>query len=95
MKRFILEGLARYRLEEAIQAYSRGEIDLSAAARHAGVSVYQMLTEVQRRDITPPAARDKFLAGLETLAQTFGGSEALTRTIAEMRQQTADGGVAT
>ncbi len=87
MRRFILEGVKRYRLEEAIRAYARGEVDLSAAARHAGVSVYQMMTELHRRDVTPPAAREKFLEGLETLAETFGGSEALLRTIAQMRQE--------
>lgn len=87
MRRFILEGLARYRLEEAIRAYANGEVDLSAAARHAGISVYQMMTELQRRDITPQAARARFLDGLETLAETFGGSEALLRTITQMRQQ--------
>jgi hypothetical protein len=85
-----VEGLAHYRLEEAVQAYSRGELDLSAAARHAGISVYQMLNELQRRDITPPAAREKFLDGLETLAQTFGGSESLSRTIAAVRLSSAD-----
>jgi predicted HTH domain antitoxin len=92
MRRFILEGLARYRLEEAIRAYANGEVDLSAAARHAGISVYQMMTELQRRDITPQVAREKFLDGLETLAETFGGSEALFRTIARMREQQEDTG---
>jgi predicted HTH domain antitoxin len=91
MRRFILEGLTRYRLEEAISTYARGEIDLSAAAHHAGISVYQMLTELQHRDIAPPAATEKFLDGLETLAETFGGSEALHRTIAQMRQQSEPG----
>jgi predicted HTH domain antitoxin len=87
MRRLILEGLARLRLEEAIQAYANGEVDLSAAARHAGVSVYKMLTELQRRDVAPPVDREKFLDGLETLAETFGGSEALFQTIAQMRQE--------
>lgn len=59
MKRFILEGIARHRLQEAIDAYARGEIDLSAAARHAEISVYQMMTECERRQIAPPAAQDK------------------------------------
>ena len=86
MKKFVLEGIARYRLEEAIRAYSQGEVDLSAAAYHAGISVYQMLNELQRRGITPSAATEKFLDGLETLAETFGGSEALLQTIAEMRK---------
>ena len=87
MKKFVLEGIARYRLEEAVRAYSQGEVDLSAAAYHAGISVYQMLNELQQRGITPSAATKKFLDGLETLAETFGGSEALLQTIAEMRKR--------
>ncbi|MBS1253917.1 MAG: hypothetical protein MAG451_02971 [Anaerolineales bacterium] len=94
IRRFIREGMAQYRLEEAIEFYARGEVDVSAAAHHAGVSVYQMMTELQWRDITPPAAREKFLDGLETLAETFGGSEALFRTIAQMRQSEEDETVA-
>jgi predicted HTH domain antitoxin len=91
MKKFVLEGIARYRLEEAIRAYSQGEVDLSAAAYHAGISVYRMLNELQRRGITPSAATEKFLDGLETLAETFGGSEALFQTIAEMRKGRVEG----
>jgi len=90
MKRLVLEGFAHYRLEEAVQAYCLGELDLSAAARHAGISVYHMLNELQRRDITLPAAREKFVDGLETLAQTFGGSESLSRTIAAVRLPPTD-----
>jgi len=45
-----------------------------------------MMTELQRRDITRLEAR-QFLNGLETLAETFGGSEALFWTIAQMRQR--------
>ncbi len=87
MKKFVLEGVTRYRLEEAIRAYSQGEVDLSAAADYAGISVYQMLNELQQRDVTPSAATEKFLDGLETLAETFGGSKALLQTIAEMRKR--------
>ena len=84
MKRFVLDGLARHRLEEAIGAYTRGEIDLSAAARHAEISVYQMMTECERRQIAPAAARDKLLDGLRTLADAFGASGALRSTLVEM-----------
>jgi len=90
MKQFVLEGMARYRLEQAIAAYARGEADLSAAAHHAGISVYQMMTELQQRDITPHTATEKFLDGLETLAETFGGSEELFQSIAEMRQAASE-----
>lgn len=90
MKRFVLEGVARYRLEQAVAAYTRGEADLSAAAHHAGISVYQMMTELKQREITPRTATEKFLNGLETLAETFGGSEELFQVIAEMRQAASE-----
>ena len=85
MKKLVLDGLAHYRLDEAVQAYSRGELDLSAAARHAGISVYHMLNELQQRDVASPAAGEKLVDGLATLAQTFGGSESLSRTLAAVR----------
>jgi len=95
MKKFVLEGMARYRLEEAIRIYSQGEVDLSSAAHYAGISVYQMLNELQQRGITPSAATEKFLDGLETLAETFGSSEALFQTIVEMRKRNAEEGAKT
>ena len=92
MKKFVLEGMARYRLEEAIRSYSRGEVDLSTAAHYAGISIYQMLNELQQRGITPSTATEKFLDGLETLAETFGGSETLFQTVAEMRKRSTEEG---
>ncbi|MCI0394479.1 MAG: hypothetical protein L0332_29945 [Chloroflexi bacterium] len=87
LKRFVREGLVQYRLEEAVAVYEQGEADLQAAARYAGISVYQMMAELQKRDIAPPAAAEKFIEGLRTLVETFGGSEALRQTIAEYEQQ--------
>lgn len=87
MRKFVLEGIARYRLERAIAAYRRGEADLSAAARHAGTSVYHLMEELKARDIDVEAAREKFLDGLRTLAELFGGSEALNRTLAQMEKE--------
>lgn len=86
MKKFVLEGIARYRLEQAIAAYRRGEIDLSAAARHAGTSIYHLLEELKARDIHVEAAREKFLDGLRTLAELFGGSDALNRTLSQLEK---------
>ena len=81
LKRFVREGMAVYRLELAIEAYQRGEADLSAAAQFAGVSVYHLMTELKQRDIAPPAEAEKFMDGLKTLVETFGGSDALQQTI--------------
>jgi hypothetical protein len=77
----VREGMAAQRLEQAIVAYQRREADLSAAAQFAGISVYHMMTELQKRDIAPPAEAENFMDGLKTLLETFGGSEALQRTV--------------
>ena len=79
--------MSTYRLEQAVAAYTRGEADLSAAARYADVSVYQMMTELKRRDIAPPAETEKFVDGLKILVETFGGSEALRQTIADLEHE--------
>ena len=75
----------------AIQAYQRGEVDMQAAARYADISVYHLMVELEKRDITPPAATEKFVDGLKTLVETFGGSQALRETIAEYEAQLSAG----
>jgi predicted HTH domain antitoxin len=83
MQRFVLDSLARHRLEAAIQAYEQGEADLAAAARHAGVSVYHMMSVLSSRNIASPNVSEKFVEGLKSLVETFGGSDALRQTISE------------
>jgi hypothetical protein len=83
LRRFVREGLSQYRLDMAIAAYTRGEIDLGAAAHHADTSVYHLMAELEKRGIEPPAAAAKFANGLKTLMETFGGSSALRETLAE------------
>lgn len=95
MQRFVLNGIAQYRLEAALKAYQRGEADLSAAARFAGVSVYHMMKVLETRTIEPPMESEKFIQGLKTLVETFGGSEALRQTIAELEPPIRSPGVAT
>jgi predicted HTH domain antitoxin len=87
LRKFVRQGMSTYRLEQAVAAYTRGEADLSAAARYADVSVYQMMTELKRRDIAPPAETEKFVDGLKILVETFGGSEALRQTIADLEHE--------
>ncbi len=83
LRRLIREGLNDIRIEQAVHSYQRGEADMQAAARYADVSIYHLMVELEKRDITPPAATEKFIDGLKTLVETFGGSQALRETIAE------------
>jgi len=84
LKRFVHAGMATYRLERAIAAYERGEADIGAAARYAGISIYHLMTELQERNVATPAETEKFVDGLKTLIETFGGSEALRLTLQEL-----------
>ncbi len=87
LRRLVRDGLNGYRLEQAINSYQRGEADMQAAARFAGVSVYHLMVELEKRDIASPAVTEKFVDGLKTLVETFGGSQALRETIAEYETQ--------
>ena len=78
--------LSQFRLDAAVAAYERGETDLHMAADYAGVSIYQMMAELQKRDVGAPTETEKFIEGLKTLVETFGGSDALRRTIRELEQ---------
>ena len=87
LRKFILEGMARYRLQEAVAAYQRGEIDLSRAARYAGLSVYQMMDELQRRGVEINVSTEKFIDGLEGFVEDYGGSQALRQMITRLRER--------
>jgi predicted HTH domain antitoxin len=70
LKKLVLDGLARRRLDWACTAYARGEIDIRSAARYAGLSIYEMLDELKRRDVEI-VSPDQFLDGLADLADLF------------------------
>ena len=70
LKKLVSESLARRRLDWACAAYARGEIDIRGAARYAGLSIYEMLDELRRRDIEI-VSLEQFLDGLTDLADLF------------------------
>jgi predicted HTH domain antitoxin len=81
MRKFVLEGLRRYRLDQAIKRYQEGELDLSSAAQVAGLAIREFMGELHRRgvDIYGPEAR--LVEGITALAEVFGASEALHRSM--------------
>ena len=87
LKKFVRDGLARYRLEHAIRAYARGKLTLGQAAHHAEVSVEDIMSEMEARGVYLNASAPQFLNGLESLANTFGGSPELHQLIRELRAQ--------
>lgn len=83
LKKLVLEGLARRRLEWACAAYARGEVDIGGAARYADISVYEMIDELRQRDIEM-VSPEQFLDGLEDLADLFDMPE-LRKVAGELR----------
>lgn len=86
LKKFVREGLIRYKIEFAARAYARGELNLSGAARYAGIGVEEMMHELEQRGIDYGPTVEQFLDGLDTLAEDFGVEE-LHQVATEMRQE--------
>lgn len=86
LRKWVLEGLNRMRLERACTLYERGRLNLSGAARYAGIGVEQMMQELTRRGIDHSPSVEQFVDGLETLADLFDKDE-LRAAATEVRQQ--------
>lgn len=84
VRKLVLDGLARYRLEEAIERYAAGELNLGQAARDANVAVHRMMAELDRRGLDFGRG-GQVVASLENLADLFGASPELHETIAELK----------
>ena len=82
MRKLLLEGLARHRLEQAIGDYEMGDLNLGEAAQRAGVSVQRMMAELDRRGISL-GTEEHVRSSLHTLAELFGASPELRQIIAE------------
>ena len=88
MRKLVLDGLERYRLDQAIARYESGERNLGQTARDAGVSIYQMIEELDRRGVYRGSG-EHVIRSLENLVELFGGSPELRETIAEAKARQA------
>ncbi len=95
LKKFILDSVARYRRQQAVQAYRRGKLDLSRAAHYANISVYDMMDELHGQGISLNRSVEKFLDGLENFINAFPATgdavsddeQVLRQAIASLREQ--------
>lgn len=70
MKKWIVEGIRAEKLEQALLAYMRRQVDLRAGAVMAGVSYNRFMREVEERNIVI-LEEAGFLERLEFLADAF------------------------
>jgi len=67
VRKYLVEGVRRWKLERAVTRYQQGQISLGRAAADAGLSLYEMMDELRRRGIpldqtTPAEAREEIRA---------------------------------
>jgi predicted HTH domain antitoxin len=72
-RKYLIEGVRNWKREQAIRRYQQGQISLERAAADAGLTLYEMMDELRRRDIaldqtTLAEARAEIRALLEDIA---------------------------
>ena len=93
MKRWVLEGLARYKLEKAIAAYMRREVSIGEGAALAGVSYNRFEQELWNRRIVV-LEDPQFLETLASLGESFTRQklvEAAKSAAQQQKPQTREG----
>jgi len=81
MRKFVLEGIRRYRLDQAIKRYQEGELDLSSAAQVAGLAIRELMGELHRRGVDIYGPEHRLGEGIGALTEVFGASDALRRSV--------------
>jgi predicted HTH domain antitoxin len=72
-RKYLVEGVRNWRLEQAIRRYQQEQVSLERAAADAGLTLYEMMDELRRRGIaldqtTPAEARTEIRALLGEIA---------------------------
>ena len=67
IKSFIVEGLRRERLKEALELLRKGELTLEQAAEYAGITIYELHWEMKNADIPIGLRRDTLYQEIEYL----------------------------
>jgi predicted HTH domain antitoxin len=72
LRKLLAEGIARYRLDRALRLYAEGHISKTRAAELAGVSLYDILDEIERRRLRAPYSVAELHEDLEMIQQRHG-----------------------
>ena len=75
LKSWVLEGAEQTRIEQAVQAYSKGLIDIREGAQRAGLPYLEFIRELERRRIALVEDPQGFIEGVSALAERFGSSK--------------------
>ena len=71
MRQWVLVGMERFRVSEAIRAYQEAEVDLRGAAERSGLPVAILLEEMAARKVAVLDGPENFGPGLASLRQAW------------------------
>lgn len=72
VRKFILQKLKEYEIEQMTKLYQKGIVSLQEAASQANVSLYEIMEYVQKENIRPPdQAKEEIIAEIEDSKKYF------------------------
>ena len=72
VRKFILQKLKDYEIEQMTELYQKGIVSLQEAASQANVSIYEIMEYVQKENIRPPdQAKEEIIAEIEDSKKYF------------------------
>ena len=72
VRKFILQKLKEYEIEQMTKLYQKGVVSLQEAASQANVSLYEIMEYVQKENIHPPdQAKEEIIAEIEDSKKYF------------------------
>ena len=75
MRQWVLVGMERFRVSEAIRAYQEAAVDLRGAAERSGLPVAVLLEEMAARKVAVLGEPEDFGPGLESLRRAWPKDE--------------------
>ena len=72
VRKFILQKLKEYEIEQMTKLYQKGIVSLQEAASQANVSLYEIMEYVQKENIRPPdQAKEEIISEIEDSKKYF------------------------
>jgi predicted HTH domain antitoxin len=72
VRKFILQKLKEYEIEQMTKLYQKGVVSLQEAASQANVSLYEIMEYVQKENIRPPdQSKEEIIAEIEDSKKYF------------------------
>ncbi len=67
IRKFLVESLKEWKLQQSLEAYEQGKITLWQAAKKCGMSLWEMVEEVKKRKVRIPYTLEALREDIQAL----------------------------